>query len=1223
MVVRPDHEQLLQRSLERSNLRLEHDPELQSSQPAPEAITRLGQGCRSSIACVALACELYADRASFGDRAFDVVDGAVCYRPEYRYLTYAGLWKRVQGFASGLRHAGIADPGDRVGICGFSRIDWVVADLAALYLAAVSVPLPINAPPADLAQIVEDAGAGCLVVSLEQLTLVASVLPRLPSVHSVVVMGYIAEDRAQAEAFEEQKQAILEEHEERVAVWSMAEVERLGQERGPRPYVDLAAGSAGERDPLVTIMYTSGSTGVPKGAMFPESLWMRQWQRPLFHLMPSAPYVGVNYLPLNHAAGRGEIMQSIAHGGVTSFVLASDMSTLFDDIRLVRPTRLMLVPRVAGMIYSHYQTEVVRRGRRVGAGDEAARAQIKDGLEDPIEHEIVEEMRRSFLGDRLIFLVTGTAPTARDVAAFLERCFDVPVLDGYGSTEAGIITLDNRIAANEVTAWKLTDVPELGYLTTDQPYPRGELRVKTVRLIPGYYKNPDATRDLFDEEGFLVTGDVFEQRSDELLWVDRRKNILKLAQGEFVSTSRLEELFSAQSPFVQQVYLYGNGLRSYLLAVLVPEMRAVEARLGVAPGEAAIKHLLRGELARVAREEGLRGYEVPRDFAIEMVPFTRENGLLTESAKPARPRLRARYGERLERMYAEIERAQLEQLYAQETPLETPTGTPKAAELPRAPLSARILGALQIALGVPEIDLDESFLAQGGDSLLAVTLTSILQERFGVSVPVGLVLDPTSSARVVVDYVTSRLAGVAAPRQVTFEQVHGKGAEVVRAADLSLDKVLGPDEIEAASRATPASALPERARVVLLTGANGFLGRFLLLELLARVPEQGGKVVCVVRAPTDPAAAQRLAATYRGGDAALWARFQELSAGGRLEVRAGDLMKPRLGLAEVEYERLAGEVDAIVHNGALVNHAFTYAQLFEPNVLGTVEVIRFALKHRIKSIGYVSTVGVASGLARSEPVREDEDARALWKEHPIDPGYAVGYATSKWACEVLLRDLADRLQVPVSVFRCSMIMAHRAYAGQVNATDFLTRLFMGVVTTGLAPRSFFQAARSGSHFDGLPVDFVARAITSVSLAAHRSPGHATYHVVNPHWDDGVSLDLMVDWIEAAGYRLDRLPAHADWFRRFKQRLEAQSPAEKQRSLLPIVHQWARPLVPAREMRFDAARLEARLAELARTEGADLPGEIPHLTEPLIHKTLRDLTALKLIPPPGAQAKKVA
>jgi fatty acid CoA ligase FadD9 len=1193
MDLRVTHQHLLQRALERSQQRLEHDAELRRAQPSPEAIGRIA-GCKSSIECVAVACELYADRPCFGERAFSVVDGSVRHRREYRYLTYAELWSRVQAFAGGLRHAGLADTGGHVGICGFSRVDWVVADLACLYLSAVSVPLPINASPADLAQIVESAEVRCLVVSLEQLPLVASVLPKLPEVRSVVVMGYVDADRAQAEAFAERARAIRKEVGERVAVWSISDVEALGRQRGVVPPVDPATARAGEPDPLVTLMYTSGSTGTPKGAMFPESLWLRHWRRPLFGLLPLVSGVGVNYLPLNHAAGRNDIQQSLVQGGVTSFVLASDMSTLFEDIRLVRPTRLFLVPRVAGMIHGDYQTAVLRRAPR----DDAARRQI--------EEEVMREMRGSFLGDRLIFLATGAAPTAREVASFLERCFDVPVIDVFGSTEAGLITVDDRIVRDEVTAFELTSVPELGYHTTDQPYPRGELRVKTTRLIPGYYRRPDATRELFDEEGFLITGDIVEQRGDELRWIDRRKNILKLAQGEFVSTTRLEEVFAAKSPFIQQVYLYGNSLRSYLLAVLVPEMRAVEARLGVAPGEAAIKALLRAELARTGREEGLRGWEVPRDFVVEMVPFTRENGLLTESAKPARPKLRARYGDRLERLYAEIERAQLEQLYE--------TEKPKAAEVP---LAERVARALQAALGVPEIELDQSFIAQGGDSLIAVRLSSILEERFGVSVPVGLVLDPSSTARTLVEYVTTRLAGGAVPRQVTFAEVHGQGAEVVRARDLGIERFLDESEIEAASRATPASALPESARVVLLTGANGFLGRFLLLELLSRVPGDGGKVICVVRAPTDTAAAERLAESFRGVDPALWARFQELAGPDRLEVLAGDLMKPRLGLAPAVYGRLARQVDTIVHDGALVNHVLSYAQLFEPNVIGTMEVIRLAVRERIKSIAYVSTVGVASGLTRRDPVREDEDGRSLWKERPVDSGYAVGYSTSKWACEVLLRDLADRLRVPVSVFRCSMIMAHREYAGQVNAADFVTRLFVGLVSTGLAPRSFYEGNRRAAHFDGVPVDFVAGAIAAV--ASRRALGYATYHVVNPHWDDGVSLDVMVDWIQAAGYPLDRVPGYADWLRRFKERLEALGPAEKQRSPLAILPAWARRRNPARELRFDAAHLQARLAELS----GDAPLAIPHLTARLIHMTLRDMAALGLIELPRPSATKVA
>src|SRR6185437_15893335 len=200
---------------------------------------------------------------------------------------------------------------------------------------------------------------------------------------------------------------------------------------------------------LRTIVYTSGSTGSPKGAMFPESLWLPYWKTVWGWDLPDVPHVGVNYMPLNHMAGRGSIIRSMTVGGVTTFVHAPDMSTLFEDIRLARPTSLFLVPRAANMIHQHFQTEVVRRGAS--------------------EEQVMAEMRRSFLGDRLVYVVTGTAPTAPEVATFLERCFEIAIIDGYGSTEAGALTIENRIARDNVIAYDLVDVPELGYTNDDKP----------------------------------------------------------------------------------------------------------------------------------------------------------------------------------------------------------------------------------------------------------------------------------------------------------------------------------------------------------------------------------------------------------------------------------------------------------------------------------------------------------------------------------------------------------------------------------------------------------------------------------------------------------------------------------------------------------------------------------------------------------------------------------
>src|SRR6185295_4117694 len=141
---------------------------------------------------------------------------------------------------------------------------------------------------------------------------------------------------------------------------------------------------------------------------------------------------------------------------------------------------------------------------------------------------------------------------------------DLPLRNGYGSTEAGgNIMADNRLQRPPVIDYKLVDVPELGYFRTDKPYPRGELLLKSTTMIPGYYKRPEVTAQIFDEEGFYKTGDIVaETAPDRLVYLDRRNNVLKLSQGEFVAVTHLETVYST-SPLIRQIFVYGSSERAY------------------------------------------------------------------------------------------------------------------------------------------------------------------------------------------------------------------------------------------------------------------------------------------------------------------------------------------------------------------------------------------------------------------------------------------------------------------------------------------------------------------------------------------------------------------------------------------------------------------------------------------------------------------------------------
>ena len=181
-------------------------------------------------------------------------------------------------------------------------------------------------------------------------------------------------------------------------------------------------------------------------------------------------------------------------------------------------------------------------------------------------------MREQLLGGRVLAVGCGSAALSPEIKVFMESVLDQHLMIGYSSTEiaGGMIVADEHVLRPPVIDYKLLDVPELGYFNTDKPYPRGELAVKSARFMAGYYKRPDLIAEMFDDDGYYKTGDIMaEVDADRLRFVDRRNNVIKLSQGEFVAVARLEALYST-SPLVRQIYIYGSSERSFLLAVVVP-----------------------------------------------------------------------------------------------------------------------------------------------------------------------------------------------------------------------------------------------------------------------------------------------------------------------------------------------------------------------------------------------------------------------------------------------------------------------------------------------------------------------------------------------------------------------------------------------------------------------------------------------------------------------------
>jgi len=419
-----------------------------------------------------------------------------------------------------------------------------------------------------------------------------------------------------------------------------------------------------------------------------------------------------------------------------------------------------------------------------------------------------------------------------------------------------------------------------------------------------------------------------------------------------------------------------------------------------------------------------------------------------------------------------------------------------------------------------------------------------------------------------------------------------------------LDKFLD-DATLAAAPSLPSPS--QEVRTVLLTGATGFLGRYLALEWLERMDLVDGKVILLVRAKDNTAARQRIDSTFDSGDPKLLERYWSLAAD-HLEVLAGDKGERNLGLDDATWQRLADTVDLIVDPAALVNHVLPYSQLFGPNVVGTAELIRIALTARTKPYIYVSTIGVGDQIEPGKFV-EEADIRQVSATREINDNYANGYGNSKWGGEVLLREAHDLCGLPVSVFRCDMILADTTYGGQLNVPDMFTRMMLSLVATGIAPYSFYELDTDGNrqraHFDGLPVEFIADAMST--LGVNVVAGFETYHVMNPY-DDGISMDTYVDWLVEAGYHIARVPEYADWLARFEMTLRGLPDKQRQASLLPLLHNYQKPEHPINGSLAPADHFRAAVQE--NKIGPDK--DIPHVSAPVIVKYITDLELLGLL-----------
>jgi long-chain acyl-CoA synthetase len=286
--------------------------------------------------------------------------------------------------------------------------------------------------------------------------------------------------------------------------------------------------------------------------------------------------------------------------------------------------------------------------------------------------KILFSKTKARIGGRVRFILSGSAPLDPKLAEFLKICFCCDVLEGYGLTEnsAGAsITLMNDTQLGHVGAplpcceIKLLDVSEMGYSSSNNP-PTGEILLRGYNVFKGYYKAPDQTKEALEADGWFHTGDIGRWNPNGTLSIiDRKKNIFKLAQGEYVAVEYLEGVF-IRSKYVLQIWVYGNSYKPKLIAFVVPDPDTVlpwakenglPENLESLANNEKLKKAIFDDLTQVGQEAKLHGFEYIKAIHLLAEPFSVDNDCMTPTFKLRRAALTKRFQKEIDTMYEAIE----------------------------------------------------------------------------------------------------------------------------------------------------------------------------------------------------------------------------------------------------------------------------------------------------------------------------------------------------------------------------------------------------------------------------------------------------------------------------------------------------------------------------------------------------------------------------------------
>lgn len=572
------------------------------------------------------------------------------YKSDGRWTSVSSdeMLRRAKSIAAGL-HAIGSGPGDRVAILSESRVEWTLTDAGSIFAGTIDVPIYPTLTPPQVCYILNDSGASVLfLANREKFDELKDALGECPQVKHVVFFD--AEGITETEGL------------------TLAQLEEKGRELEQREPGHIEHSVANTRpDDLATIIYTSGTTGEPKGVMLTHSNLVSNLIDSSGHLSFGGHDIALSVLPLSHVFER-QAMYMYLHQGMAVY-FAESLQTIGPNLREVRPTVLVGVPRIFEKIYERIRERAAEAGKvsaallawSVSVGREYAKhilahqpvpAFLK--LQHWIASKLVFSKWQWAFGGRMRLLVSGGAALPEDLH-YIYIGAGIPIVQGYGLTETSPVITTSKIADNRPGTVG-TAIPNVEIRIAED----GEIEVRGPNVMQGYYNKPEETRAVFTGDGWFKTGDIGALDKDGFLCItDRKKELFKTSGGKYIAPQPIEQAIKG-SRFVSQVVLIGAE-RKFPAALVVPVWEQIESYCKLK----GIEIKSRSELCHHPRivdliqrqidglTPNLAKYERIKKVALLENEFTIEGGELTPTLKVKRRVIDDKYRDVIEKLYEE------------------------------------------------------------------------------------------------------------------------------------------------------------------------------------------------------------------------------------------------------------------------------------------------------------------------------------------------------------------------------------------------------------------------------------------------------------------------------------------------------------------------------------------------------------------------------------------